>query len=168
MSGALEPRPGRPVDFREDDALQVPSVRLDDPAALRAEVERLRAELAVRPPAGRSHRESSFGRWRTSRTDDAQPLRAAATGDRRAAAADMVLGLKALGAFGLAVLGLAAAAVVLTVLYGLLRLAGRFAAWSADGSALAGGLLLVVAAVAIAGTGLWLFLRLTGSRRAER
>lgn len=160
----MEPRP-----------LQVPAQRLDDPAVLRAELERVTAELErvhaqlevrpAMPPAAR--RVNRLGRWETTREDAAQPLRTAATEDRRTAAADIVVGLRAMGALGLAVLGVAALLVVLTVLYGLFRLAARFAAWSGSGSALAGGLVLVVASVGIVGTGLYVFFRLTG-RRAER
>ena len=164
MTGDLEPGPHRPVEMHEDEALQVPSLRLDELERLRAEVARLSAQQGQPPAAQRTTR---LGPWKTTRADAAQPLRTAATEDRRRAAADVVLGLRALGAVGLAVVGTLAVLVVLTVLFGLWRLAARFAVWSSNGSAVLGGLLLFAASIGIVAAGLWLFLRLTDRRRSE-
>lgn len=165
VTGDMEPRAEQP----QPEPIHVPATRLDEVEHLRAELARVHAELAIREqaPVERAVRTNQLGPWTTTRVDAAEPLRTAATEDRRTAAADIVLGLRAMGAVGLAVAGVAALTVVLVVLYGLFRLAARFAAWSGSGGALAGGLVLVAACVAIVGTGLYVFLRLTG-RRADR
>lgn len=158
---ALEPRPYAPP---EPEMISVPAWRLDELEQVRREMAVLRAQQVATAP-GQARRINRVGPWQTERQDAAQPLRTAATEERRRTAADVILGLRTLGGVGLAVIGTAATVVVLAVLYGLFRLALRFVAWAAEGNALAGGLVLVVACVAIVLGGLAVFLRMTDGRR---
>jgi hypothetical protein len=156
----------RPAAYAEP--IHVPSERLSEMELVRRELAALREHIAQPPAPEVSRRVRILGPARVIREDAAQPTRTYADGDRRRGVADLLLALEGFGALAVGVVGSAALIVVLVVMFGLYRLAARFAVWAGSGGALLGAAALVLGSVAIVAAGLWVVYRLTGGRRVER